>query len=276
MPKRTMLMAVAIALIATTAAPAAAQHSGLSKAEVDFGTCREVVATKQVPADAVRDYVSDLVEFAPGHEAELVIRAVKCRWLKAMSGDHVGGTRQPIIIHVGIAKDNAQLQPVAELRPAAEYHSLFTVTNSRALARAARAAAHARVYFSEDVRFWMGRSETCGEPVRTVIAVRDDRAPSFAIKGVVNSPGPRCETSAVGPTTWWTMKNDIASAFTYLERRQSVVVSDTQLEIWAARNTRLNRIVGTSNFVSDSAATGLITMNDRSPDATIVPHLPGA
>ena len=272
MRRRTRLAGVlaVVAVLATMAVPASAHHVDLQKAEVDFGTCREIVGTKTIATDAVTDYLpSDVV--IDTERSELVIRAARCRWLKAAVGDHVAGTKHPIVVQVGVAIERDRL-PSPDVRPVDELYALFTVTNSRALARAARAAGHARVYLSDDVRFWMGRGEACGDQVRAVVAVRDDRAPSFRMRGLVNAPGPKCDMTAVGPTAWWTVRHDVASAFVYLENRQSVVRSETQLEVWAARNTRMNRIVGTAHFLTDTARTGLIKVNDRSPDAVIVPH----
>ncbi len=272
MRKRVRLAAVlaVLAVVATMAVPASAHHVDLAKAEIDFGTCREIVGTKTIATDAVVDYLpSDVVVDA--ERSELVIRAAKCRWLKARFGDHVGGTKAPIVIQVGVAIERDRL-PAPDVRPVDELYALFTVTNSRALARAARAAGHARVYVSDNIRFWMGHGEKCGAQVRALVAVRDDRAPSFTMKGLVNAPGPGCDVTTVGPTAWWTVRNDVASSFVYLENRQSLVRSETQLEVWAARNTRMNRIVGKAHFVTDTARTGLIKVNDRSPDAVIVPH----
>jgi hypothetical protein len=273
--RRTMTLLVgAMAMVVATTTPAVGHHAGISKAEVDFGTCREVVATKTVRTDAVASYLPADV-LLPADGAELVIRAAKCRWLKATYGDHGGGTRHPIIIQVGVVADGKHPLPAIDTPPGEDLHALFTVTNSRPLARAARAASHARVYLTDNVRFWMGHGEACGDPVRTVVSVRDDHAPSFSMHGVVGAPGPKCDVATVGPTSWWTVKGDVASSFTYLERRQSLVRSEGQLEVWAARNTRLNRIVGSAHFMTDTVRTGLIRATDRSPDAVIVPHLLG-
>lgn len=266
-----------LVVVATMAVPASAHHVDLAKAEVDFGSCREIVATKTVRAEAVADYLpKDVLAVSNNDGAELVIRAAKCRWLKTSFGDHVGGTKQPIIVQVGVVieRDNLPIAPERKLED--EIYSLFTVTNSGPLARAARAAAHARVYYSDNIRFWMQLGETCGDPVRAAVVVRDAHVPSFAMRGVVNAPGPKCDPVAVGPTAWWTVRNDIASSFIYLENRQSVVRSETQLEIWTARNTRMDKIVGDNAFKTDTVRTGTIKANDRSPDAVIVPHRLGA
>jgi hypothetical protein len=275
MRRRTRLAGVlaVVAVLATMAVPATAHHVDLHKAEVDFGTCREIVGTKTIATATVADYLPSDVG-ANTERSKLVIRAAKCRWLEVAIGDRTAGTRHPIVIQVGVAIERDRL-PSPDVRPVDELYALFTVTNSRALARAARAAGHARVYLSDDVRFRMGRGEACGDRVRAVVAVRDDRAPSFRMRGLVSAPGPKCDVTAVGPTAWWTVRHDVASAFMYLENRQSVVRSETQLEVWAGRNTRMNRIVGTAHFMTDTARTGLIGANDRSPDAVIVPHALG-
>ena len=270
---RVMFALVALVVVATMAAPASANHVDLTKAEIDFGSCREVVATKTVRADAIGDYVPDRIVVAADRDgaAQLVIRAAKCRWLKATWGDHTGRTKRPIIVQVGVRIDRSKL-PVAPDTPTEdELYSLFTVTNSPAFARAARSAGHARVFLSDGIRFRLGAAEKCGDPVETVISVRDDRAPSFKMKGIVNAPGPGCEPEAVGPTAWWTVRYHVASVLVYRAHRQSLVESDTQLEVWAARNTRMNRMVGIAHFKTDSVTTGVIRANDTSPDAVIVP-----
>jgi len=275
---RLMLALTSLVVIATTAVPAGATHVDLAKAEVDFGSCREVVATKTVRADAVTNFLPrDVVAVVADKGAKLVISALRCRWLETSYADHTRATKNPIIVQVGVAieRDKLPLPPIVEEADVEKLYSLYTVTNSRALARAARSAAHARVYVTENIRFFMGKSESCGDPVRTVVSIRDERVPSFTMRGTTNAPGPKCDVQKDGPTTWWTVKHDIASAFTYLAHRQTVVESDSQLEVRAGRNSRLRKIVGTAHFKTDSVRTGFIKVNDVSPDAVIVPHRRG-
>jgi hypothetical protein len=272
-----MMALTSLVIIATTAVPAGASHVDLAKAEVDFGSCREVVVTKTVRAEVIAEMLPAVVDAAVTDKAaELVIRAAKCRWLKTSFNGHSPSTKHPIIVQVGVVMERDRLTPAIERIDGEEIYSLYTVTNSRALARAARAAAHARVFVTENIRFAMAKSEACGDPVGTVVSIRDENVPSFTMRGTTNAPGPKCDVQAVGPTKWWTVKHRIASAFTYLAHRQSVVESDTQLEVRAARNSRLRRIVGTAQFKTDSVRTGFIKVNDVSPDAVIVPHRLGA